>query len=304
LTTDKQYTVTSCILGRIPVIVAAQLCYPLQRFAPTEVGSFFFNHKKSEGLISCKDIRIYFAPLQDGHLQIVGEKIFSSQRSSLYKTADGTLQLCQLSENRKDILWSLSLDPKFSRFEYSLSPEAGETSDLFQLAFNRFLFQHTFINHHGLIIHAAGGSIRGKGMVFPAISGTGKSTLGHLLLPHSENQLFSEERIIMRQMDDAWQLWGTPWHGTGVIAHNESAPLSALVFLSQAPVTKISELSPSTALRRLREVVSIPWYSPKWTEKGLAICESLLRDIPAFELAFRPDQTAVQAVADLAASLD
>jgi hypothetical protein len=197
----------------------------------------------------------------------------------------------------------LTINPEFSRFEYKLSPEAAERNELHKLFFNRFLLQHTFINHHGLIIHAAGGAIHGKGMVFPAVSGTGKSTLSHLLLPFPENQLYSEERIIMRKMDDGWQLWGTPWKGTGVIARNESASLSALVFLSQAPQTKISELAPSAALRRLLETVSIPWYSQEWTDKGLAVCESLLRDIPAFELAFRPDQTAVQAVADLAASL-
>lgn len=107
----------------------------------------------------------------------------------------------------------------------------------------------------------------------------------------------------MRRMNDGWHLWGTPWKGTGSIACNESAPLSALVFLSQAPQSKVTPISPSVALRRLLETVSIPWYSQEWTDKGLAVCESLLRDIPAFELAFRPDQTAVQAVEQLAASL-
>lgn len=225
------------------------------------------------------------------------------QRTNIQKTAKGNLQATYLAEDGKSILWSLVSNLYFSNFEYGLSSEATEASDLFQLSFSRFLLQHTFINHHGLIIHAAGGSINGKGMVFPAVSGTGKSTLSHLLLPYPENQLFSEERIIMRRLDDGWHLWGTPWKGSGVIARNESAPLNALVFLSQAPETKITPLSTSAALRRLLETVSIPWYSQEWTDKGLAVCESLLRDIPAFELAFRPDETAVQAVADFAASL-
>lgn len=226
---------------------------------------------------------------------------FSDTKLKFYKTKDGKYQIVHFANNEKDILWHVTSNHDFTCAEYSLSIEA---KNLFQLTFSRFLLQHTFINHHGLIIHAAGGSIHGKGIVFPAVSGTGKSTLSHLLLPYPENQLFSEERIIMRRLDDGWRLWGTPWHGTGVIARNESAPLSALVFLSQAPETKFSKLPPSAALRRLLETVSIPWYSQEWTDKGLAVCESLLRSIPAYELAFRPDQTAVQAVADLAASLD
>ncbi len=229
--------------------------------------------------------------------------LFQQPSVNFYRRKDGFLQMLRISDNNNRILWKLIIDPDFLNFEYSISFTAAKNSDFYQLVFNRFLLQHTFINHHGLIIHAAGGSMHGKGMVFPAVSGTGKSTLSHLLLPFPENQLYSEERIIMRKMNYGWQLWGTPWKGTGEIARNESAPLSALVFLSQAPQTKISELAPSAALRRLLETVSIPWYSQEWTDKGLAVCESLLRDIPAFELAFRPDQTAVQAVADLAASL-
>ncbi|WP_417914843.1 hypothetical protein [Candidatus Electronema sp. JM] len=231
--------------------------------------------------------------------------IFFNRRSFFLKTSDSTFQLLHFTEDGNSLLWCLDIDAEFSSFNYKLSQKATSVdSELYELVFNRFLLQHTFINHHGLIIHAAGGSINGKGMVFPAVSGTGKSTLSHLLLPHPENQLFSEERIIMRRLDDSWHLWGTPWKGSGVIARNESAPLSALVFLSQAQETKISKLPPSAALRRLLETVSIPWYSQEWTDKGLAVCESLLRAIPAYELAFRPDQTAVQAVAELAASLD
>ncbi|MGX9727750.1 MAG: hypothetical protein ACTFAK_10655 [Candidatus Electronema sp. VV] len=226
---------------------------------------------------------------------------FSDTKIKFYKTKNEKYQIIHFANNEKDILWHVTSNHDFSHAEYSFSIEA---KNLFQLIFSRFVLQHTFINHHGLIIHAAGGSIKGKGMVFPAVSGTGKSTLSHLLLPYPENQLFSEERIIMRRMDDNWRLWGTPWHGTGVIARNESAPLNALVFLNQAPETKISKLPPSVALRRLLETVSIPWYSQEWTDKGLTVCESLLRTIPAYELAFRPDQTAVQAVAELAASLD
>jgi hypothetical protein len=91
--------------------------------------------------------------------------------------------------------------------------------------------------------------------------------------------------------------------GTGNIARNETAPLSALVFLRQAEQTKITALTPSQGLHRLLQVVSIPWYSEEWTNKGLAVCEPLVQEIPMFELAFRPDQTAVEAVKELAVKL-
>ncbi len=233
----------------------------------------------------------------------IQKTIYHLHEAEIVVAENGHFVLHRTCDSNKLLSWVIFINFEFSYFEYNFSLEATEPIDIFQLAFNRFLLQHTFINHHGLIIHAAGGSINGKGIVFPAVSGTGKSTLSHLLLSFPENQFFSEERIIMRRLNDGWHLWGTPWQGTGSIARNESAPLSALVFLSQAPETKIKPLSTSLALHRLLETVSIPWYSQEWTDKGLAVCESLLRDIPAFELAFRPDETAVQAVSDFAASL-
>lgn len=289
-------------LGGLSVKITAKLFCIIDFLSEAEDGKIFLKASKKIAN-SDQDVYVNFISLQSDHLQSVVKEIFLERRLSLCKTAKGKVQILNYSENGHDLMWSLTANVNFSCFTYSLSEKAIDYIYIYNLLINRFFFQHTFINHHGLIIHAAGGSIHGKGMVFPAVSGTGKSTLSHLLLPFPENQLYSEERIIMRRLDDGWHLWGTPWKGSGVIARNESAPLNALVFLSQAPETKITPLSTSAALRRLLETVSIPWYSQEWTDKGLAVCESLLRDIPAYELAFRPDETAVQAVADFAASL-
>ncbi|MCI5146050.1 MAG: hypothetical protein D3923_11090 [Candidatus Electrothrix sp. AR3] len=196
----------------------------------------------------------------------------------------------------------------FSQFDYfGITQKIQLSSNLYQCvqhAANKFLLTHSFLNHQGLIIHAAGGSILDKGIAFAAPSGTGKSTLSQLLLAHSSNRLFSEERLIIRFVNDTWKIWGTPWQGSGNIARNASTPLSALLFLRQAQQTKITPLSPSTGLHQLLKVVSIPWYSKEWTNKGLTVCEALVQKIPMFELAFRPDQSAVQAVQELAASLN
>ncbi|XOF33699.1 MAG: hypothetical protein ACL93V_17175 [Candidatus Electrothrix sp. YB6] len=253
-------------------------------------------------------IYVYIAALQQRSSPAVGEKIFSQQRACLYRAENGYIQQYYLDDKKQEILWKLAIDHEFSRFNYFLcadkvNREESVRLDPWKLASTLFLLQHSFINHQGLIIHAAGGSVSGKGLVFSAPSGTGKSTLSRLLLHSPDNRLFSEERLIIRSVENKWQVWGTPWHGEGNIARNESAPLSALVFLRQAQKTEITRLSPADGLHRLVQTASIPWYSKQWTEKGLALCERLIQDIPIFELAFRPDRTAVQAVERLAAEL-
>lgn len=296
-------------IGGVTVYITSDFSVPVQE-APFNNNSDFVCFAGSG---SCSDldeeavyIHISFCSKGDSHAAF--RKILSQQRVNLYKTTEGYLQQFYLSTDKEELLWTAAINHDFSRFKYSLCPDSGYAKknaaiDPYELAISLFLFQHTVISHQGLILHAAGGSVQEKGIAFAAPSGTGKSTLTQLLLQSPHNRLFSEERLIIRSVHEKWHVWGTPWHGEGNIARNESAPLSALVFLRQSQETKITRLSPPDGLRRLLQTASIPWYSEEWTDKGLALCESLIQDISMFELAFRPDQSAVQAVERLAVTL-
>lgn len=231
------------------------------------------------------------------------KKIFTQHRMVFYASANGYFQMFYKTEHLIDKIWDLVVNFDFSHFQYYVRANSGEEINPCRLATSIFLLQHSFIARNGLIIHAAGGSIQGKGIVFAAPSGIGKSTLSRLLSFSPSNRFFSEDRLIVRSADDVWHVWGTPWPGSGGFVRNESAPLSALIFLSQAAETTVSRLSAAAGLRRLLQVVSIPWHSQEWAGKGIAVCESLVQAVPMFELAFRPDQTAVQAVERLAAAL-
>ena len=232
----------------------------------------------------------------------IGEEIFSQEFVSFYRTEKGYLHLFYSGEDKRKLLWELDINAVFSEFNYYvrsdnlLDEEKPSLLDPWKIAASLFFLQYSFIHRQGLIIHAGGGLIQGKGMIFSAPSGGGKSTLSRLLLQSPKTRLFSEERLIVRSVDNVWKVWGSPWHGESRIAENKSAQLSALVFLRQSLETTITRLSPSEGLHRLIQTASIPWYSEEWIDKGLAICERLLQDIPVFELAFRPDQSAVQIV--------
>lgn len=233
----------------------------------------------------------------------VSEKIIFLDKSFNVQAAGDGFQVNRYWDEQQETPYAVIMtDQHFSRFHYCFYSDVDQGLCC-KLAADHFLLQHSFINHQGLLIHAGGGSVQGKGMVFAGTSGAGKSTLSALLNSSSKNQFFSDERLVVRFSDHKWNVWGTPWQGTGNIARNETAPLSALVFLRQHETTKITRLTPSQGLHRLLQVVSIPWYSEEWTNKGLAVCEPLVQDIPMFELAFRADETAVQAVEELASGL-
>ena len=223
----------------------------------------------------------------------------------IYAQPEGYYVLRYRSKQQQSPYVIIRADHQFTHFHHCFCSDSVKPQPVnyYWSAADALLLQHSFINHQGLVIHAGGGSIQGKGMVFAGPSGAGKSTLSDFLSLSPKNQLFSDERLVVRFSDERWNVWGTPWQGSGNIARNATTPLSALVFLKQGETTQITELTPSQGLHRLLQVVSIPWYSEEWTHKGLAVCEPLVQEIPMFELTFRADESAVQAVEELALGL-
>ncbi len=299
---EKHPTDFSYLIGGLRINVKNGIDDDVFRDVPAEYQNFFCSSD-----VSGADLQISMEYSSHALLPVSQNIIFSAKYFKIQKAVHG-FQVFRYGTKQPQIPYlTIQIDLQFSKFQYSFYPhhifsDKTLAALTYISAADALLLQHNFINHQGLIIHAAGGLVQGKGMVFTGPSGAGKSTLS-LLLQSSENRFFSDERLIIRSVDDRWNLWGTPWQGTGNIAKNETALLSALVFLRQAEETKITRLMPSDGLHRLLQVVSIPWYSEEWTNKGLAVCESLIQEIPMFELAFRPDQSAVQAVEEFAAAL-
>ena len=153
----------------------------------------------------------------------------------------------------------------------------------------------------GLILHAAGALVRGKGILFAGVSGAGKSTITGLAAGRSGWELLSDDRVIVRLEDGAATVHGTPWSGEGRVAENRSGALEWLVFLAQGDGNTVVRLQPAQALARLLKTASVPWYDEEYLGAALDTCGRLVRQVPAALLTFRPDAGAVDAVEGLLA---
>jgi hypothetical protein len=87
----------------------------------------------------------------------------------------------------------------------------------------------------GMLIHGCGLRHAAIGVVFPGQSGAGKTTLARKA-PDADDVL-SDEIVAVRQVDDGWRVFGTPFWGDfarGGISMR-SWPLRTLAFLAQSP---------------------------------------------------------------------
>lgn len=167
----------------------------------------------------------------------------------------------------------------------------------------RLVLMHDMLrDQSGLLFHTAALHLGGRIWLFSGCSGAGKSTFSRLWLDRTDAHVVNDERMIVRQNKSGpgFTAYGTPWPSDLGIALNESAPLGGICFLHKSAQTEIRPITPQQALPQLLPLASIPWYEQDLVPPALDFCDRLLAGVPLYELHFRPDQSAVEAVLKLA----
>jgi hypothetical protein len=162
----------------------------------------------------------------------------------------------------------------------------------FSYPLDQIMLVYILSQEQGALFHAAGMRMQNRAFIFPGRSGAGKSTLSRLLLDRDRGELLSDDRVIVRKIDNAFTAFGTPWPGDAGIAENKNAQLAGIFFIYHAHENLIKDLTPQEAMRSLLPVASIPWYDEKPLSAILSLCEDLVYSVPAYALHFRPDRSA------------
>lgn len=152
------------------------------------------------------------------------------------------------------------------------------------------------LGNRGILLHAAGAVIHGRGMAFSGVSGAGKSTLTGLAAGRRGWEPLSDDRVIVRVGETPPTLWGTPWSGEGQVAEHRSGEMAWLLFLEQGATHEIRPLTPGQALPRLFQTASLPWYDAEYLQETLAACGRIVQAVPTGVLSFRPEIGAIEAV--------
>lgn len=93
-----------------------------------------------------------------------------------------------------------------------------------------------------LLIHSSVVINKGKGYLFLGKSGTGKSTHSRLWIANIEgSELLNDDNPVIRIIDGQAVVFGTPWSGKTPCYRNESAPIGAIVRLSQDSNNQMSQ---------------------------------------------------------------
>jgi hypothetical protein len=175
----------------------------------------------------------------------------------------------------------------------------GDARAVFPLEYpiDELIMTHRLAQREGVEVHAVGLVDRdGSGHLFLGHSGAGKSTTARLWKPEAGVQLLSDDRIILRQHDGEFWMYGTPWHGDAGIASPGRARVTSIFVLEQAPENKIVPLKPSQAVAELFARSFAPHYISAGLEFTLLFLEELAQQIPCATFQFLHNSSAVEAI--------
>jgi hypothetical protein len=148
----------------------------------------------------------------------------------------------------------------------------------------------------GALLHASAINYQGSGLAFVGKSGAGKSTMARLWMKGDLGEVLCDDRIIARRHDEAFWIYGTPWHGDLPAVSPASVPLERLYFLCHDVSNRVRPLRPAEVVSRLMGCIFAPWWDREGMAFTLAFLDGLAKEVPCYELGFLPEPGAVDFV--------
>jgi hypothetical protein len=165
----------------------------------------------------------------------------------------------------------------------------------------RVVYSSLAVERGGVLLHAAGVRRRGRGIIFPGRSGTGKSTI--VGLASGEEEVLSDEILLVVKEGRSYRVWGTPFYGTNEQAVADRSAILWGIFLPVKDVrVRIEKTSPRTCLTRWLASVIFFRRDADSNERLLGAGEDIVRRVPFYTLHFRKDDEFWRRIRSLADS--
>lgn len=168
----------------------------------------------------------------------------------------------------------------------------GNLHSLTMFSTDQILLAQILADRKAFYVHACGAELSGKGMLFAGNSGAGKSTLAALL--KEEARIFNDDRVIIRQREEGFQIFGSWSNGEYAHISPGGAPLGALIFLKKAEKNCLLPVKDKRKIASLILNCTIkPLVTVDWWDKTLSLIDALSQGVPCYTLHFNKNAQAV-----------
>lgn len=140
-------------------------------------------------------------------------------------------------------------------------------------------------NYDRILFHGSALSADGRGVLFTATSGTGKSTHTRFWREAfgSRVEMINDDKPFLHVAEDGVTVYGTPWRGKHALGGNHSAPLEAVYFVNRGQENRTEPVSPRDLFPILLQQTYAP-EDPAAMAKTLALVTRLSRNVKLLKL--------------------
>ena len=135
------------------------------------------------------------------------------------------------------------------------------------------------------MFHASAVSIDGRGLLFAATSGTGKSTHAGLWKDVFGERavIINDDKPLVRVGMDEIMVYGTPWSGKHSLQTNTTAPVKALFLLERGDKNSVEPVTFREAYPTVLNQADRP-KEPALLQKTLGMVNQFLKSVPVYRL--------------------
>ncbi len=146
-----------------------------------------------------------------------------------------------------------------------------------------------------LLMHGSAIAVNGKGYIFTALSGTGKSThTGLLRKLHGEKAvMINDDKPFLHYKDGQVFISGTPWMGKHFLGNNITVPLAGIFFLYRSEVNILEKTTAEDALVKMLSQCHRPTDAGKLMNT-FDLIERILSSVPLYNLGCNMDISAAE----------
>lgn len=105
-------------------------------------------------------------------------------------------------------------------------------------------------SYDGFLFHSSAIAYKGNGILFSAVSGTGKSTHAGFwkALFGDDVQYVNDDKPFIREVGGEFFVYGNPWDGKANLSNNIKAPVKVICFIERGAETKVEPISVANAV--------------------------------------------------------
>lgn len=151
------------------------------------------------------------------------------------------------------------------------------------------------LNRDTLLMHGSTIAVDGKGYLFTAKSGTGKSTHTRFWRETFGDRamMVNDDKPLLRITEEGTRVFGTPWDGKHHLSTNTSVPLKAICILERGEENEIQQVEPGQVLPLLLQQCHRP-RDPRSLAKVLSLLDRMTKNVKFYRLRCNLDPEAAR----------